>query len=63
MLPKKRAMLLLSGHSGYLQDYAISFGFTCLPAGAKSLHPLLLTKQISDMVTKGMTAACVFTLR
>lgn len=34
MLPKKGVMLLLSGLSGYLQDYATPFVFTCLPAGA-----------------------------
>lgn len=64
MLPKKRAMFLLSGHSGYPQEYAISFGFTCLPAGAKSLHPWLLTKQFSsDMATKGMIVAYILRQR
>lgn len=58
MLPKKCAMLLLSGHSGHPQDYAISSGFTCLPASIAPHQAILLR-----YVTKGMTAAYVFTQR
>lgn len=64
VLPKRCARLLLSGHSGYSQHYAISFGLTYLTAGTQSLHPLLLAKQLSsDILTKGMIATFVFTQR
>lgn len=58
MLPKKGVMLLLSGLSAYLQDYATPFVFTCLPAGAATAPT---TAHQAIFLSKEITPAHVFT--